>query len=88
LRSEAIGASSRIGLDTSGRTIALWGARRPDQLVPIHDVFGRSLDDETCAEIAVYSSFFVAALAEMGGKTHLVALSRRQVTSWACYLER
>jgi len=34
-----------------GPTIALWGARRPDQLAPIHDVFGWSLDDETRVEI-------------------------------------
>ena len=30
-----------------GPTIALWGARRPDQLAPIHEVFGWSLDEET-----------------------------------------
>src|SRR6266446_413342 len=30
-----------------GPTIALWGARRPDQLSPIEDVLGWRLDDET-----------------------------------------
>src|SRR3989449_10728704 len=30
-----------------GPTIALWGARRPDQLAPIDDVLGRRLDEET-----------------------------------------
>ena len=30
-----------------GPTIALWGARRPDQLAPIDDVLGWRLDDET-----------------------------------------
>jgi aryl-alcohol dehydrogenase-like predicted oxidoreductase len=34
-----------------GPTIALWGARRPDQLSPIGDVFGWSLDEDTRATI-------------------------------------
>jgi len=34
-----------------GPTIALWGARRPDQLDPIADVDGWSLDEETKSEI-------------------------------------
>jgi aryl-alcohol dehydrogenase-like predicted oxidoreductase len=34
-----------------GPTIALWGARRPDQLAPIEDVLGWSLDDEARADI-------------------------------------
>jgi aryl-alcohol dehydrogenase-like predicted oxidoreductase len=34
-----------------GPTIALWGARQPDQLLPIHDVLGWRLDDETRAAI-------------------------------------
>ena len=34
-----------------GPTIALWGARHPDQLAPIHDVFGWSLDEE--ARVAI-----------------------------------
>ena len=34
-----------------GPTIALWGARRPDQLAPIDDVLGWRLDDETRATI-------------------------------------
>jgi len=34
-----------------GPTLALWGARRPGQLVPIHDVIGWRLDEETRVEI-------------------------------------
>ncbi len=34
-----------------GPTIALWGARRPDQLSPIEDVLGWSLDDDARADI-------------------------------------
>ena len=34
-----------------GPTIALWGARRPEQLSPIDDVLGWRLDDETRATI-------------------------------------
>ncbi len=34
-----------------GPTIALWGARQPDQLLPIHDVLGWRLDDGTRAAI-------------------------------------
>ena len=34
-----------------GPTIALWGARRPDQLAPIEDVLGWSLDDDARADI-------------------------------------
>ncbi|MGA7325108.1 MAG: aldo/keto reductase [Rhodomicrobium sp.] len=29
----------------AGKTIALWGARRPEQLAPVNDVFGWSLDE-------------------------------------------
>ncbi|TVM15814.1 general stress protein [Oceanidesulfovibrio indonesiensis] len=31
--------------------VALWGGRRPDQMDPIPDVFGWSMDDETMAEV-------------------------------------
>jgi aryl-alcohol dehydrogenase-like predicted oxidoreductase len=34
-----------------GDTIALWGARKPEQLAPITDVFGWSLDASAMAEI-------------------------------------
>src|SRR6266853_6125679 len=34
-----------------GPTIALWGARRPDQLSPIEDVLGWSLDEDARADI-------------------------------------
>jgi aryl-alcohol dehydrogenase-like predicted oxidoreductase len=63
---DAVGALDRLARERYGRnvlalavrwildqgpTIALWGARRPDQLAPIDDVFGWSLDDETRAAI-------------------------------------
>jgi aryl-alcohol dehydrogenase-like predicted oxidoreductase len=35
----------------SGPTIALWGARRPEQLDPIAEVIGWSLDDASLREI-------------------------------------
>ena len=34
-----------------GVEIALWGARRPEQLAPVEDVFGWSLSDDDMAEI-------------------------------------
>ena len=30
----------------AGQTVALWGARKPDQLAPLKDVFGWTLDDD------------------------------------------
>lgn len=38
-------------LDQKGVSIALWGARRPDQLDPVNDVMGWSLDEDAKAEI-------------------------------------
>lgn len=38
-------------LDQPGVSIALWGARRPDQLDPANDVMGWSLDSAALAEI-------------------------------------
>lgn len=38
-------------LDQSGATVALWGARRPDQLQAIDGVFGWSLDRDALAKI-------------------------------------
>ncbi len=38
-------------LDRSSNTIALWGARRPDQLTPAGEVLGWSLDDQAMREI-------------------------------------
>lgn len=38
-------------LDQKGVSIALWGARRPDQLDPANEVMGWSLDDDAKAEI-------------------------------------
>ena len=34
-----------------GDTIALWGARRPDQLEPVNDVLGWSLDEAAMRDI-------------------------------------
>ncbi len=34
-----------------GPTVALWGARRPDQLDPIEDIMGWTIDAETKADI-------------------------------------
>jgi aryl-alcohol dehydrogenase-like predicted oxidoreductase len=34
-----------------GRIVALWGARRPDQLTPVNAAMGWSLDDATMREI-------------------------------------
>lgn len=34
-----------------GSTIALWGARRPDQLDPVHDIDGWHIDDDARREI-------------------------------------
>jgi aryl-alcohol dehydrogenase-like predicted oxidoreductase len=38
-------------LDRAATNIALWGARRPDQLSPLRDVIGWHLDDAAMAEI-------------------------------------
>ncbi|WP_437611309.1 aldo/keto reductase [Sorangium sp. So ce834] len=38
-------------LDHPGVSVALWGARRPEELAPINDVMGWSLDDEARAHI-------------------------------------
>lgn len=38
-------------LDQKGVSIALWGARRPDQLDPVNEVMGWSLDEDAKAEI-------------------------------------
>ncbi|AGP32129.1 aldo/keto reductase [Sorangium cellulosum] len=38
-------------LDHPGVSVALWGARRPEELAPINDVVGWSLDDEARAHI-------------------------------------
>ena len=38
-------------LDQKGVSIALWGARHPSQLDPVHDVMGWSLDKEALADI-------------------------------------
>src|SRR3989441_1368801 len=63
---EAVGALERLARERYGRdvlalavrwildqgpTVALWGARRPDQLAPIEDVLGWNLDDEARADI-------------------------------------
>jgi aryl-alcohol dehydrogenase-like predicted oxidoreductase len=38
-------------LDRPGVSVALWGARRPDQLAPVTDVMGWRIDDSAMAEI-------------------------------------
>jgi len=38
-------------LDRGERTIALWGARRPEQLEPISGVLGWRIDEDTMREI-------------------------------------
>ncbi|MGK3997385.1 aldo/keto reductase [Sorangium sp. So ce1024] len=38
-------------LDQPGVSVALWGARRPEELAPMRDVMGWSLDAEACAHI-------------------------------------
>ncbi len=41
----------RWALDQPGVGVALWGARRPDQLVPVVDVMGWHIDTDTMREI-------------------------------------
>jgi aryl-alcohol dehydrogenase-like predicted oxidoreductase len=43
--------AARWLLDQPGMSVALWGARRPDQLDPVTEAFGWSLDDEAKAQI-------------------------------------
>lgn len=43
--------AARWALDRPGVGIALWGARRPDQLDPVEDVFGWSLDEDAMTTI-------------------------------------
>jgi aryl-alcohol dehydrogenase-like predicted oxidoreductase len=38
-------------LDRGDKTIALWGARRPDQLTPVDDVLGWKIDEAGMREI-------------------------------------
>jgi aryl-alcohol dehydrogenase-like predicted oxidoreductase len=43
--------AARWVLDRNGMNIALWGARRADQLSPIADVIGWRIDSATMADI-------------------------------------
>jgi aryl-alcohol dehydrogenase-like predicted oxidoreductase len=43
--------AARWVLDRSANTIALWGARHPAQLDPVHDVMGWKIDAGAMAEI-------------------------------------
>jgi aryl-alcohol dehydrogenase-like predicted oxidoreductase len=43
--------AARWVLDRNNRNIALWGARRPEQLAPIREVVGWRIDDAAMAEI-------------------------------------
>jgi aryl-alcohol dehydrogenase-like predicted oxidoreductase len=47
----AIHLAVRWVLDRYEAGIALWGARRPDQLAPIHEVMGWHIDTSAMAEI-------------------------------------
>jgi aryl-alcohol dehydrogenase-like predicted oxidoreductase len=48
---EVIHLALRWVLDRGERTIALWGARRPEQLEPISGVLGWRIDEDTMREI-------------------------------------
>ncbi|XXX38514.1 hypothetical protein WMF46_08220 [Sorangium sp. So ce117] len=41
----------RSAPNQAGVSVALWGARRPEELAPINEVMGWSLDDEARAHI-------------------------------------
>lgn len=43
--------AARWVLDRYDVSVALWGARRPDQLEPINDVMGRHIDGPAMADI-------------------------------------
>lgn len=43
--------AARWVLDQPGVGVALWGARRPEQLEPVEDVFGWSLDEDALSTI-------------------------------------
>jgi aryl-alcohol dehydrogenase-like predicted oxidoreductase len=48
---QVIHLALRWVLDQPGAGVALWGARRPDQLAPVTDVMGWRIDDATMREI-------------------------------------
>jgi aryl-alcohol dehydrogenase-like predicted oxidoreductase len=50
-RKPVLALAVRWVLDRGGNTIALWGARRAEQLAPVADVMGWHLDGETLEEI-------------------------------------
>lgn len=50
-RKSVLALAVRWVLDRGGKTIALWGARRGEQLAPVADVMGWHLDRETLEEI-------------------------------------
>jgi aryl-alcohol dehydrogenase-like predicted oxidoreductase len=50
-RKSVLALAVRWVLDRGGNTIALWGARRAEQLAPVADVMGWHLDEDTLREI-------------------------------------
>lgn len=50
-RKRVIDLAARWVLDRNNKNIALWGARRPEQLAPIREVVGWRIDDAAMAEI-------------------------------------
>ena len=50
-RKSVLALAVRWVLDRGGNTIALWGARRAEQLAPVADVMGWHLDGDTLEEI-------------------------------------
>ncbi len=50
-RKRVIHLALRWILDRQDSTIALWGARRPDQLTPVADVMGWRIDADAMTEI-------------------------------------
>jgi aryl-alcohol dehydrogenase-like predicted oxidoreductase len=50
-RKRVIHLAARWVLDRNNKNIALWGARRPEQLAPIREVVGWRIDDAAMAEI-------------------------------------
>jgi aryl-alcohol dehydrogenase-like predicted oxidoreductase len=50
-RKSVLALAVRWVLDRGGNTLALWGARRAEQLAPVADVMGWHLDEDTLREI-------------------------------------
>jgi len=48
---EALQSTRSTPRSTGGPIVALWGARRPDQVTPVSEAMGWSLDDATMRDI-------------------------------------